>query len=339
MKPNPNIDELLNSFLDDELPPRQRTEVQRLIAHDQKIANRLDELEKCKTLLNALPFEVAPDEMAEDIKIALERRALLGPQHKEYDERTGARHLLMRKITATAAMIALIAALSAVVYNIVALVKPVTRIVALEDSIERTVKIAQPKLKPAERVIVKETTATEPVLTTGFNATLELKAVETETVASAINKAVTQHGLLDTAYPGARTVSSLNCTRAELNLLLADLQTVWSKLDSAKFVIKSPVPGSDIVVENAKIEQIVEIVNQTDTQRRDKAAKYFAIINNMAAMMPRKDIITDIGADIPSSMAIPKPVLTSGELLEKTKQTSDERFELTIAVIPVASEK
>ena len=338
MKPNPNIDELLNGFLDDELTLRQKTEVQRLIAHDPKIADRLDEIENCKTLLNALPFETAPQEMAEDIKIALERRALLGPQHEEYDEQRGARHLLLRKITATAAMIALIAALSAVVYNIVAPVKPVTKTVALEDSIQRTVKIAQPKPKPVERVIVKETKAVEPVLTTGFNGTLELKAVETETVASAINKAVTEHGLLDTAYPGARMVSSLNCTRAELNLLLTDLQTIWSKLDSAKFVIKSPASGSDIVIENAKIEQIVEIVNQTDMQRRDKAAKYYAILNNIATMMPRKDVATDINADIPS-MAIPKPVLTSGELLEETKQTSDERFELTIAVIPADSEK
>ncbi len=157
MKPNPNIDELLNGFLDDELAPRQRTEVQRLIAHDQKIADRLDELEKSKTLLNALPFEVAPDEMAEDIKLALERRALLGPQQEEYDERAGARHLLLRKIATAAAMIALFAALSAVVYNIVAPVKPVTRTVTLEDTVERTVKIAQPKPKPAKRVIVKET--------------------------------------------------------------------------------------------------------------------------------------------------------------------------------------
>lgn len=337
MKPNQNIDELLNGFLDDELPPRQRTEVQRLLAHDQKIIDRLDELENCKKLLNALPFETAPDEMAEDIKLALERRALLDPQNEEYDEKTGARHLLLRKITATAAMIALIAALGAVVYNIVAPVKPVTRTVALEDSFKRTVKIALPKPKPAQRVIVKQTKALEPVMTTGFNATLELKTAETQTVASAINKAVMEHGLTDVAYPGARMVSSLSCTRDELNLLLAELRTVWSKIDSAKFVIKSPTSGSDIVVENAKIQQIVEIVNQTDTQRRDKAAKYFAILNNMDAMMPRKDIITDIDADIPSRMAIPKPVLTSAERLEKTKQTADERFELTISIIPADS--
>ena len=48
MKENPNMDELLNSFIDGELPARQQTEVQRLIAHDEKIAQRVRQLQKSK---------------------------------------------------------------------------------------------------------------------------------------------------------------------------------------------------------------------------------------------------------------------------------------------------
>ena len=40
------IDELLSGFIDDELPARQRTEAERLIAHDPKIEQRLVQLQK-----------------------------------------------------------------------------------------------------------------------------------------------------------------------------------------------------------------------------------------------------------------------------------------------------
>ena len=55
MKKSQDIDELLNGFIDDELPPRQHTEVQRLIYHDPEIADRLHQLQRCKMLLGALP--------------------------------------------------------------------------------------------------------------------------------------------------------------------------------------------------------------------------------------------------------------------------------------------
>lgn len=338
MNPDPNnVDELLNSYLDDELTPRQQTEVQRLLAHDNKIAEKLEELEKCKMLVSSLPFEQAPAEMAEDVKLALERRTLLGTEPEDYNERKGARHLLFRKITAAAAMIGLIAALGVVIYNIVAPVKPSGKPVALEDSIVPAVKIAQPEPKPAFVTVAKKTFPAKVAAGTEFNGKLELIAADVETIATMVNKIVAEHGLLDTAYPADRMVSSLSCSREEFNLVLADLRFVWSKLDFARFVIKSDKAGSDIVVEDAGVEQIAEIINQTDVERRNKAAKYFAIlnnINNMAAIMPRGDMLSNIDTDIPSSLAIPKPVLTSGEQVESGKPVDDGQFNLTIVVIP-----
>ena len=38
MKENPNIEELLNGFIDGELTSREHTEVQRLIQHDRQVA-------------------------------------------------------------------------------------------------------------------------------------------------------------------------------------------------------------------------------------------------------------------------------------------------------------
>ncbi len=118
MKENLNIDELLNSFIDDELSPRHRTEVQRLIAHDAEVTERLAELERCKMLVGSLPRAEAPPEMVEDIKAALERRTLLGQRPEHIESQRGLMQLFVRKVTSAAAMIGLVAVLVAVIYSI-----------------------------------------------------------------------------------------------------------------------------------------------------------------------------------------------------------------------------
>ena len=44
MKEKNNIDDLLNGYIDDELSPRQQTEVKRLITNDNQIAEKLQQL-------------------------------------------------------------------------------------------------------------------------------------------------------------------------------------------------------------------------------------------------------------------------------------------------------
>ena len=120
MKEIPNMDELLNSFIDGELPARQQTEVQRLVNHEEKIAQRLQQLQKCKMLLSSLPVTEAPPQILENVKASLARKPLLAEQSSVFDERVGTRHLLGRKLFAAAAMLGLVGILTAVVYTIVA---------------------------------------------------------------------------------------------------------------------------------------------------------------------------------------------------------------------------
>ena len=115
-----NIEELLNSFIDGELTQREANEVERLIADDARIAQRLRELQKSKMLVGSLPRAEAPAEMAEQIKASLERRTLPAQQLQHLDELAGVKQLLVRKILAAAAMIVLVAVLGAVIYTIVA---------------------------------------------------------------------------------------------------------------------------------------------------------------------------------------------------------------------------
>ena len=79
MKEKTNINELLSGYIDGELDERQTTEVQRLIAHDPKVAERLREMQQYSTLIGSLPIAEAPAEMLEDIKTRLERNSLLSP--------------------------------------------------------------------------------------------------------------------------------------------------------------------------------------------------------------------------------------------------------------------
>ena len=338
MKENPDIEELLNSFIDGELTARQQMEAQRLISHDARVAQQLRELQKCKMLISSLPFDEAPAEMAEGIKTLLERRAplgqppfLLSPEGTgvRFDERAGARHLMFRKVLAAAAMIGLFAVLTAVIYTIVAPESGVERPVAIEDW-------GRPagKIKPAEKLISEATLAA-----TGFNGRLELKTDALVAVNSFINRAIEDNGLLEKISSKAeedKGVYSLSCSRQGLNLLLADLQNIWARFDSATLFVETEAIYEQVVVDGVSIEQVVEIVNQSDFERHIKVAKDFAVLNSMDELLPGREVLAAVDDRKGDLITIPKPVLTSSEKTGKKpagRQEDGEKVHLTIVVV------
>jgi len=225
MKEIPNIDELLNSFIDGELTQRHQTEVQRLISHDPRVAQRVRELQKTKMLVSSLPTAEAPADMAERVKASLEKMPIPREQPSRFDQRKGARYLLVRKVLAAAAMIGLVAVLTVVVYTIV----------------------APEKLSPA----------------TGFKARLELKTSNLPAVDSAINKAIENSGLSGFVSPrrqGNKSVYAITCSRDALGLFLADMQNVWRRFDSATLFVDAKPPGKQVVVNDVKPEQIANLI-------------------------------------------------------------------------------
>ena len=331
----PNIDELLNSFIDGELDQRHQTEVQRLIKHDKRIAERLLTLQKCKRLVSSLPYTEAPQELLGDIKASLKERELLvsavrrdyaegeqparGEQRRR--EREGARHLLVRRLTAAAAMIGLVAVLAAVIYSIVA---PQTQ------KSEPAVTVATAE-KP-----IRQTTLAEMK----FSGRLELKTGSPSEVAAFINKAIEYNIPSDertAAVPGKLGESHvLICSRQNLRSILADLGTIWDKFDSATLFIETDRPEGQIVVDAVAPEQIIEIAKQDDFETQIKTAKYFAAMNNMAKLSPGREVLTAIDNSIPDLITIPKPVLTSSEktIKKPPAQAEDsQKIHLTITVV------
>jgi len=227
---NPNIDELLNSFIDGELTEREQTEVKRLISHDAQVAQRLRELQKSKMLVSSLPRTEAPAQILDKVKASLETGTLSGERawsEERSDRRVGVRHLMFRKVLAAAAMLGLVAILGGVIYTIV----------------------------------VPET----PVPAVAFEGRLELKTDALSTVNAFISKAIEDKGLSDSinlTSQGNKRVYSLTCSQEDLNLLLADLTNIWEKCNSTTLFVDMP---GEQKFDGVSTDRIIKIVDDLIT--------------------------------------------------------------------------
>jgi len=346
MKEDPNIDELLNSFLDGELPQRQHTEVQRMASHDKHIAERLRRLEKCRVLVSSLPSAEAPAGMLDDIKTSLERRSLLARQPVSFKRSEGARHLLARRLVTVAAMVGLIAVLGAVIYSILAPPETVPhQPIALGTQPQPAVRV-QPKESPAVKVAIAEKSVdVVGQAAAEFTATLELKTNDFVTTDKFVRTTFENNGLLNQAASpvsrDAKSVHSVTCSQEELNSLLADLQNVWAGLDSATLFVDTDRPDAQVVVHKVTADQICQIANQYDFQGCIKAAKYFAVLSNMSELLPGKEPFTRPYMTASDLTVIPKPVLTSGGETVKgaaDRDSGQQQISLTIVVTAIGAD-
>ena len=327
----PSIDELLNGFIDEELTARHQTEVQRLIAHDPQIAKRLRQLQKCKMLLSYLPKAKAPDEMLEKVKASLERTTLPSEQSDRFDRREGARHLLIRRVIAAAAMVGLLAVLSAVIYNIVSPEAIREKPVISKDWQQSAVKS---RVAGKEQIAIATTVAES-----GFNGTLELKINNLAATDAFINRAIEDNGLSD--YAGisrqiGRNEYSLTSSRQAANLMLSDLVNIWAKLDSARLLVQGGDIDKPIVVNSVTAEQVAEIISKETPEKCIKTAKDFAVLNRMAEILPGKELLAATSNKRLDSITIPKPVLTSNTNVNKSQASkfkAGQEVNLTIVVL------
>ncbi len=212
---NPNIEELLNSFIDGELAGNEQKEVQRLISQDAGIAQRLRELQKTKMLVSSLPAAEAPARILHELKASLKIHAHPAEQTRSKetsDKRTGARHLMARKVLSAAAMVGLIAILSGVIYTIIA---------------------PEPDHSPVVPAVALE-------------GRLELKTGELKTVNTFIVGAIEDKGLSDSiklTSQGNKRVYSITCNQEDLNSLLADLTNIWGSFDSKTLFVNTKTQG------------------------------------------------------------------------------------------------
>jgi hypothetical protein len=327
-----NIDELLNGFIDGELSPRQLTEVQRLIAHDMRILERLQQLQKGRMLLNSLPVEQAPADMPDRVRTALERNTLLGQYAEQYKQIRGTRHLLGRKLATVAAMVGLVAVLAVVIYTIIAPApvphEPVARTLPPDEIVAPVMLTADEKSIPP----------TAPV-GSSLNAEIELRTDNPNAVNAAIANALNENMLREQwmaqmSQDGKR-VYAVYAGREDLLLFLADIQNSFRGLQNATMYIDAEQFNEKIVVENVTINQLAEIINQDDGQKSIRLAADFAAFNKINSAMPGKEVFAAIDNTSADLISIPKPVLTSGEKTVKKSAAQirdDRKIQLRIVV-------
>ncbi len=320
-RPDQNIDELLNSFIDGELTDSQRADVERLIAHNPQVAQRLRQFQKTKMLVSSLPHVKPPREMVERIKASLAAEALSAERSVYFDERKGMRQLMLRRVLAAAAMIALVAVLGGVIYSII-----------VPETVSERAMLTVADVKSLSDI----TTAAV------FSGRLELKAGVLAAVDGFINRSIEDNGLSDyvtiTRQPSNR-LYSLNCSRQDLSLLLADLQGIWQRFGSATLYVDTERFNAPVVVNAVTSEQTAEIVNQDNPERSIEVARDFAVLNNMAQLMPGRQIlaaIDDKGVDL---IPIPKPVLTGDrKKTVKTVSTPESKRDVSLTIVVLGNE-
>jgi len=327
-----NIDELLNGFIDGELSPRQLTEVQRLIAHDTRILERLQRLQRGRMLLSSLPVEQAPADMPDRVKTALEKNTLLGQYAEQYKQIRGTRHLFGRKLATIAAMIGLVAVLAVVVYNIIAPTPVPQKSVAVQTQPPAEMT-APPILAASEKSIVAA--PGETVLNTTIELRTDSPNAVNALIANALNENILQEQWQVEISQDRKATYTLNAGRENLSLFLADIQNSFRGLKNATMYIDTEQFDEKIVVENVTINQLAEIINQDNTQKSVKLAADFAALNKISSALPGKEVFAAIDNTSADLISIPKPVLTSGEKTVKKSAAQirdDRKIRLTIVV-------
>jgi hypothetical protein len=295
-----SIDELLNSYIDGELTQKQQVEVRRLITDDDQIARRLRDLQKCKMLVACLPHAQAP---AGTLSSLAPRASSLAAGRWVHGSRaTG------RRVLAVTTMIAIMAVVTAVMYSIFA----------------------------PQHTADRSTPGTAPAA--GFSGKLELTTSDLTAVDAFINRVIRDNELSDcvrTASLADRRVYSFSGGRDAVNLLLADLATIWERFGSATLMVETPKFSEQVVLGSVTAEQVAQIVKQEHQEKAIRMAKDFAVLNKMAELLPGKEMLAAAGEKKPSLITIPKPVLTGDGKTAKKRAHPDadtKEVELTIVV-------
>jgi len=293
MKPNPNLDELLSSFMDGELSPRQRTEVQRMVGHDSQAARRLQQLQNCRSLFCALPMDKAPSDLLEQIRAALERHSLLQEQPVVRKRSVGAWQLAFRRLVAAAAVLVLMGVLGVVVYQIVAPVAP------------GPLPLASDGRNPAGDTPDRTVVAPLVVADAGFTGRLELRTARLANADTFVARAIQNSGLsgLDQSdIMGNRRVYQVTGTRESVNRFVASLGGVWQNFESAVLQVDRPENAdTPVIVEGVTPAQALGIVAQNSTQASIETAAGYAAMNRVAKSMPGREI-RSLTQDDPGSL-------------------------------------
>ncbi len=319
MKMNPNMDDLLNSYVDEELSTRQKTEIRRLAERNEQVRARLQDLQNLKTLIRTLPRPEAPAEISDQIRSLLERRSLFGEIPS--DSNRPIYHLIFQKIRAGAAVAGLVAVFCILVYSI----------------------IAPPRHTPAKGPdaggpAVVQSVRPQAAETVGLSGRLELYCSTLAPVDSAIQRAIERNEIIDYERQGSRyrRIYQVQCSEAALNRIVLNLQDMWPRFTNAHLYLHTDGFGRCVEVESISHKQLTSITSQGNASASLDIARRVAVRNSMDQMTLTGQVLASL-VDVPEAvLVVPKPMLTASQpqpIPEEEPSGSPERASLTIVLI------
>ena len=330
-KKQPDIEQLLSSYIDGRLSDRSRTEVKRLIRHDKEMAAKLRSMQRLKQILNAMPVATAPKFMPEDVKAALERRFLLGKSQQK-DESAGARHLLTQRLLTAAVFIGFLGVFGWVIFNII------TPAPAPQDTVAQhrpAAPAAPAELRPTtaaiEQPFYKSLTQSRP-----FHGTLLLTTNQPIEVNSFLKKAIYGNGLIDNTVPrqqGQNRSYDITCPTDAIVTLIENFGPLWEQIESTSLTMFGDSMESGIRIDNIRSSQLIALLSPNTPVQRKRLAKDFARLNDAKDSAPGPFPLESLPAGEVLTIPI-KPVLTA-EIPTPTAPETDhtENAKITITVI------
>ena len=246
MKNKPDIDELLNSYLDGELGPREMTEVGRVLRNDKEMAERAEHLRKVKGLVGAMPEQEAPTGLADEVVARLERRVLLGDEQAHEESRRGERHLLLRRVVGLAALFAMAGILVSVVSVIVGDGEQAQPLVMrdLQGTVLEAPGGSDSQTGGLRLMAANDAAeaAADKVSAVGEFASgrLELRTATLMAADTFVARAIEEAGLTARERwggDGGQIVYDVSCDGEQAAVMVASLGSIWERFDSGRFVL------------------------------------------------------------------------------------------------------
>ncbi|MEN6307217.1 MAG: hypothetical protein ABFD91_05620 [Anaerohalosphaeraceae bacterium] len=265
-KENFDQQELISGCVDEQLSPRQATELKRLLAHNPQLEADLKALQQQRNLLRSFPVEPAPEGLTEDIKTALERRFILD-HHYRHHETAGKWGLLFRRLAATAAMVLIpLGILGIVVYTIVR-----------QPHTGQTQTVAKAPVPP-EAPVNSPTEPFTPEDALAYSALLQFQTSQPVQSRDFIEKKIHTLGLMDmtqTRPLSDRTSYRITASRQYIIGLVSELQELWPHCEKATYALLAGQEREPVHVEGINLKQTLEMLQLDDMNQAVQLAKTF----------------------------------------------------------------
>ncbi len=346
-----NIEEMINAYLDGELSDRELTEFKRLADHDTSIGEELLRIARTKELISSATAEKAPEQIGENLKMLLERKALLAHSSKSAPAKFGQKHLITRKVLTAAAILLPIAVLAAVVFNILMPAEPVYQPQIFAEAEDAVEPVGRPAAVKADKRIAltsamsaqtkaggqTDAFSSVPLAAAPLAAELSIETASSVAVNKYISKAIYINDLLGCATikrQAGLAEYSIDCANTKISDLLYELRDVWPKFAAVSILLRPAEPSGDVRIANVSVSQAIDLFKAEAPEDAIALGRSFAVLNSIELAMGFSQLAAADTDTADALLAVPKPTLTSPEAdrtIRKEKPQADN-IKLTIKV-------